>query len=106
MLHSGLHGPGGHQDLGHEDDVVAELDSHHRHAGDQPVVQNDVGIKVPVQSFPGQAVGLVVLADDDVKGDILHQGVGIFQDSPNSTALFGDGDPLQFFLQAIVDNRH
>jgi hypothetical protein len=36
----GVHGPGGHEDLGDEDLVVLELDAEALHPGDEPLVQD------------------------------------------------------------------
>ena len=41
--HAALHGVGGQQHLGHEQDAVAEVDADDRHAADQRLGQHVVG---------------------------------------------------------------
>ena len=74
MGHAGLHGARRHQHLGHENNVVAELDAHDGHSGNQAIVQNGVGVEPVVQRLLGQPVHLDVLADNQVIGDVVHDG--------------------------------
>ena len=78
VRHAGLHGASGDEDFGDEDDIVAKLDAYHRHAGDEAVAQDGVRGEILVQSFSGQPVDLVLFADDQVVGDVLHEGIGSF----------------------------
>jgi hypothetical protein len=41
--HARLHGPGGHEDLGHEEPVVLEVLPHHGHAGDETLREHLLG---------------------------------------------------------------
>ena len=47
--HAALHGVGGKQHLGHEQDAVAEVDADDRHAADQRLGQDGIGLPAALQ---------------------------------------------------------
>ena len=106
MRHAGLHRTGGDQHLGHEDDVVAELDADYRHAGDQAVVEDRVGGIAVTQALFREPVHLVVVADDQLVGDLLEESVTRVELLTEVNALTLSGDVLELFLKAVVDYRH
>src|SRR5213075_546785 len=48
-LHTTLHGVRGEQDLGHEQDAVAEVDTDDPHAFDQRVIQHLLGVPATLE---------------------------------------------------------
>jgi|GEM_PF-2611461 len=67
-LHRGLHGVGGEEDLGDEQNAVSEVDADDAHALDQGVVQDAIGAPVAAEQdvgaldeFVGEAVVQVVV---------------------------------------------
>ena len=57
--HARLHGVGGQQHLGHEQDAVAEVDAHDAHPLHQGLVQHLVGGPAPVEQDSGALVDLL-----------------------------------------------
>ena len=76
VRHPGLHRPGAGEHLGHEDEVLAELDPDERHAGDQAVVHHLERVGAGVERLASQLVDRLVLALDERGRDRLHLGRG------------------------------
>ena len=78
---------GGEEDLGHEEDSVAEVDADDPHAFDQGLVQHLLGRPAPVEEDRGAFVDLVGQAVVQV---VVHLGdeLGIAQVGENDV-LFG-----------------
>ena len=73
MGHPRLHGPGAGQHLGHEDEILAELDPDDAHPGDQRVVHDLEGVGAFLQRLCRQRVDGLVVALDQRRRDVLHR---------------------------------
>ena len=74
MGHARLHRPRAGQHLGHEDEVLAELDADDAHAGDEAVVHDLQRFRALLQRLEGQRVNGVIVALDQGCSDLLHLG--------------------------------
>ena len=74
---AGLHGPGGDQHLGDVELVAGELRPHDVHGGDQPLVQDLLGIRPPVQGLLGPLLYLGHLPADHggLQGFVVGHGI-------------------------------
>ena len=104
--HAGLHGAGGDEDFGDEDDVVAEFDADDGHAVEESVVEDVVGGVALVEALFGEAVDFEVLADDELVCDLLHHLVSKFEGFADVFLFAGPGDPFELALQTFVDDWH
>ena len=74
--HPGLHRAGAGEHLGHEDEVLAELDADEPHPGDQAVVHDLDGRRAGGERLPGQPIDRRVVAVDQRGRDVLHLRAG------------------------------
>ena len=100
MGHARLHGARAGQDLGDEDVGLAELDTDDSHPRDQAVVHDFEGLDALAQRLYGQAVDDFVLALDQRRRDVLHQGAGPSKDLDVAGDLFG---ALEILLDLLAD---
>ena len=87
MRHSRLHRPRAGQHLGHEDDVLPELDADDAHGGDQAVIHDLGGFDAALQLRARHLVHQAVLAFDQAGRDFLQLGAHRREDVDHPLAL-------------------
>ena len=83
--HPRLHGVGRQQDLGHEEDAIAEVDAHDAHPLDQGLVEHPSGRPAPLQQ-DGRA--LVDLVGQAVVQVVVHLGRELWVTQAPEVQLF------------------